>query len=245
MSNEWNEPKNGVSQEQTKTTEKTTEEGFMDKVKNGFMKFIKGVKNFFKKTAIRNGKNYYGMINGIGELAVYDDHALIFAVGMDDIVFTKENVIGYGFRGLGPIRGKKATIEYAIVLDDNVMFPELVRQKNDVNNVIATIMIDKERSHLLGHGDVEYGSGNRLSPLEKCDVYEYPDCFVIVLNLERRNGDKVEKYQESLLYPFSEVAYINKGGSRTDVRFKDGKSLYFDAVSAKMDEIVKKIKEKM
>lgn len=243
MRDKWNELKNRVAPKETKTTEATTEEGFMDKAKNGFMKFGKGVESFVVKTAIRNGQNHYGMVNGIGDFAVYDDHALIFALGMDDIVFTKENVITYSFRGLGRIRENKATVEYAIVLDDNVVFPELVRQKHDVNNVIATIMIDKDRSHLLGRGDIEYGGG-----IEACDVYEYPDCFVIVLRLERRRGDAVEKYQESLLYPFSEVAYINEGGSRIDVRFKDGKSLHFDAYSTKtsvISDIVKKIKENM
>ena len=222
-----------------------SEQGFVDKVKNGFVKFFKGVKNFVVKTGRKNSTNYYGRIENIGDFIVYNDHALISAVGMDDVTFTNENVISYSFAGLGKILMNKATVQYKIVLDDNVVFPELVAQKNDVKNLTATIKVEKDRSHLIGHGDMEYGKGNRgLSPLEACDVYGYEDCFVIALNLERRNGDKVEKYQESVLYPFADIAYIGeeKNGSCI-VKFNDDKSLRFTPAGDKAAELIKKLKE--
>ena len=219
---------------------KENEEKFLDKVKKGFGKVFKGIKNFFVKTSIRNGSHYYGQINGIGELAVYDDHALIFALGMDDVVFTNENVVGYSFKGLGPIKAKKATVEYAITLDDNVVFPELVRQKNDVKNLTATIMIEKERSHLLGRGLIE----DDLGRTQECDIYGYPKSIVIVLNLEKVNGDKVEKYQESVLYPSSHITGIAQGNGKSfAVEFNDGKKLQFTASKEEAYAIIKEMKE--
>ena len=156
--------------------------GFLDKVKNGTVKFFKGIKNFFVKTGRVNGTHCYGCIENIGDFLVYDDHALISALGMDDIVFTKENVLSYSFAGLGRIRKKKATVTYTIMLDDNVVFPDKVRQRNDVKNLNATIFIEKDCAQLLGRGLMEYGN----DIYEKCDVYKYPKCIVIVLNLKRK-----------------------------------------------------------
>ncbi len=221
-----------------------SEQGFMDKVKNGFAKFFKGVKNFIVKTGRKNGTNYYGRIENIGDFIVYADHALISAVGMDDITFTNENVISYSFVGLGPILMKKATVQYKIMLDDNVVFPELVAQKNDVKNLTAFIKLEKERSHFVGHGDMGYGKGSHgLSPIEACDVYGYEDCFVIAFNLEKRNGDKIEKYQESVLYPFADIAYIEENKGAYVVKFKDDKSLHFTPADEKATELIKQLKE--
>ena len=219
---------------------------FMDKVKNGVGKFFKGVKNFVVKTGRKNSSNYYGRIENIGDFIVYEDHALISAVGMDDVTFTNANVISYSFVGLGKIMMNKATVQYKIVLDDNVVFPELVRQKNDVKNLTATIKVEKECSHLIGRGDIEYGKANRgLYAFENCDIYGYDDCFVIAVNLERRNGDKVEKYQESVLYPFSDIDCIGEEkNGLTIVRFNDGKSLRFAPIGEKAIQLIKELKER-
>ena len=185
------------------------EEKFFDKVKAGFSKFFSGVKNFVVKTGRVNGTNNYGCIDGIGDFIVYEDHALISAVGMDDVVIKRENVVSYSFNGLGKIRKKKATVSYKITLDDNVVFPEKVREKNDVNNLTATIFVEKDRTHFLGNGGIESPKGKLGNvPLTDCNIYTYEECFVIAVNLEKMNGDKVEKYQESFLYPYTEVVDI-------------------------------------
>lgn len=209
------------------------EESFLTKVKNGFGKFFKGVKNFFVKTGRVNSSNCYGAIDGIGDLLVYEDHALISAVGMDDVTFTKENVIGYSFEGLGQIRKKKATVKYKIVLDDKVVFPEKVREKNDVKNLSAIINIDKERSHLVGH-----------DPIDDCDVYRYEKCFVIVFNLKRTVGEKVEKYQESALRPYAEILEIKEQKDRSfAVKFEGGKILFVVPVRPEDREFFEELKQ--
>jgi hypothetical protein len=225
-------------------------ESFFEKVKNALIKFFKGVKNFFIKTGRVNGSHCYGIIQGIGDFLVYDDHALISAVGMDDVTFTKENVVSYYFDGLGNIRRNKATVKYKITLDDNVVFPEKVREKNDVKNITAVINVEKDSTHLWGRGTAEYGkSANKLSPIEECDVYGYGDCFVIVLKLERRNGDKIEKYQESMLYPFSDIKALYDGsttpsGKPVVVEFKDGKTMSFTVRNETVYATVKSIEIK-
>ena len=208
---------------ENKKEQTNKESGFFAKVKNGIVKFLKGVKNFFIKTGRVNSSNCYGIIEGIGDLLVYDDHALISAVGMDDITFTKDNVISYAFDGLGRIRRNKATVKYKIILNDNVVFPEKVREKNDVKNLSALINIEKDKGHFLGSGT--FGLNN-------CFIYGYKDCLIIVLKLERRVGDKTEKYEESRLYPLSDIDLIqekiNKGFSIT---FNDKRNVYFTASS--------------
>lgn len=227
---------------QTNTEKK---EGFFDKVKNGLVKFFKGVKNFFVKTARVNGTHCYGVIEGIGDFLVYDDHALISAVGMDDVTFTGANVASWSFEGLGRIRRSKATVKYKIVLDDNVVFPQKVREKNDVKNLTATIFIENERSHLLGRGKMERDQGNRGMPsLEDCDVYGYSNCLVIVLKLKKQVGEKVEHYQESVLYPFSDVSYVGEQKDKSlVVKFNDAMSLIFTPLTEGASQTVKKIKE--
>ena len=76
------------NQEQTPNA---NQEGFVDKAKNALGKFFKGVKSFFVKTGRVNSSNCYGVINHIGDLLVYDDHALISAVGMV-IEWRKSNI---------------------------------------------------------------------------------------------------------------------------------------------------------
>ncbi len=229
--------------ENNNTQNNTNQEGFMDKVKKALGKTFKGIKNFFVKTGRTNSANCYGVIENIGDFLVYDDHALISALGMDDVVFTAKNVVSYTFVGLGRIRRNKATVSYKIVLDDEVVFPEAVRQKNDVKNLTATIKVEKDRSHFLGKGDVEYGKGDRVAPVEACDVYGYDDCFVIVVKLERRNGDKIEKYEESLLYPFGHISSIAEQRDKSfAVKFNDGKSLRFTTAGEKAYDIVRGLK---
>jgi hypothetical protein len=222
----------------------TNKDGFMTKVKNGLMKFIKGIKNFVVKTGRVNGTHCYGIIDNIGDLIVYDDHALISAVGMDDIVFTKENVLSYSFEGLGKIRRNKATLKYKIVLDDNVVFPEKVREKNDVKNLIALVNAEKDRSHYLGKGSIEYGKASRgLSPVVECDVYGFGDCLVVVVLLEKRVGEKVEKYQESLLYPLSKLSSIVEGKNKSfAIKFDDDKLLQVTPAGDSAYETLKNIK---
>lgn len=221
------------------------EEKFIDKAKKGFIKFFNGVKSFIVKTGRKNSTNYYGRIENIGDFIVYDDHALISAVGMDDVVFTNKNVLSYSFEGLGPIIMKKATVKYKIVLDDNVVFPELVRQKNDVKNLNASILAEKEKAHFLGNGQIEYGQGKSgLMPLETCDVYGYNDCFVIVLKLKKMVGDKVENYQESVLYPFADIsAFEEKKGKLLDFNFKGERIMQFTPKNEEAYEFAKKIVE--
>lgn len=216
-------------------TEKSGE--FLDKVKVGAAKFFKGVKNFFVKTGRVNSSNYYGCIDGIGDLIVYDDRALISAVGMDDVVFKRENVVSYSFDGLGKPRRNKVTVKYKITLDDNVVFPEKVQEKNDVRNLTATVLIEKDRLYLWGNGKLEYGKRSQGLPLvNACDVYGYSDCVILVLKLERQNGDKVEKYEESLLYPFSKVEStveetVSASSLSLTVKFADGNTLKIKGLS--------------
>ena len=214
--------------------------GFFTKVKNALIKFFKGLKNFFVKTARVNSSNCYGIVDGIGDLLVYDDHALISAVGMADVTFTKANVLSTSFEGLGNIRRKKATVKYKIELDDNVVFPEKVREKNDVKNITVTISIDKETSHLLGHGTMK-----KAGEIANCDVYGYGSGFVIALNLEKRVGDRVEKYQESLWYAFSAIAKMGEGSPKTFiVQFNDDKILEVTAINDIAYRRLKEIEEK-
>lgn len=223
-----------------------SDEKFMDKAKNGLVKFFKGVKNFFVKTGRVNSSNCYGCIDKIGDFLVYDDHALISAVGMDDIVFKRENVVNYSFAGLGKIRSKKATVSYKITLDDNVIFPEKVREKNDVKNITATIFVAKEVSHFLGSGDIEYGEGTRgLIPFEDCDVYGYNDCFVMAVKLKKMVGDKVENYQESLLYPYSNITYIKEENKRFTVQFDGEKHMSFTPKNEEAYKFIQEIKDKI
>ena len=240
------EENNTPNIENVETEEK--KEGFFTKLKNGLAKFFKGVKNFIIKTKRVNSKNCYGIIDRIGDLLVYDDHALISAVGMDDVVFKKENVLASGFIGLGRIRRNKATVKYSITLDDNVVFPPKVREKNDVNNLEAIIFIEKEKDRLFALGTMEHGTPhNGLYPIEDCEVYDYGDCFVIVVKLQRQNGDKVEKYEESLLYPVGDITEIldsHSGGYI--ITFDDGKTLTLNHVKdfgkAKIEKIKNDLK---
>lgn len=212
-------------------TPNTNQESFLVKIKNALSKFFTGVKNFFIKTGRANSSNCYGIIDNIGDLLVYDDHALISAVGMNDIVFTNKNVLSYSFAGLGKIRRNRATVRYNITLDDNVVFPEKVREKNDVNNLTAIINIEKERSHLLGKGLIGPDDPKNMR-FDNCDIYGYDKCLVIVYNLEKKVGEKIEKYQESTLYPFEDIVEIveKKDMDKTlNIRFNDRKKAVFTA----------------
>lgn len=226
-------------EEQITQTEEVKTEGFMDKVKKVLVKIGSGIKSFVVKTGRANSTNHYGVIENIGDLLVYEDHALISALGMDDVVFTHENVVSYAFDGLGRIRRNKATVQYKIVLDDKVVFPEKVREKNDVQNLTATINIAKETAHLLGNGTM-LGAD--------CDVYGYPKCFVIVLNKERQNGDKIEKYQESLLYPYKDVIAIEDHEDKAFlIKFndKDTVRMWFKPASEQKNQRVLEIREEL
>ena len=228
--------------ENNKKNDTANQEGFFDKVKNALIKFFKGTKNFFVKTGRVNSDKCYGIIDNIGDFIVYDDHALISAVGMDDVVFTKENVLSYSFEGLGKIRRNKATVKYQITLDDNVVFPEKVREKNDVKNLTAVIFVAKDRAHFLGNGGIEYAEGKSgYIPLDDCEVYGYETCFVIAVKLKKQVGDKVENYQESLLYPYSSVTYIEeKENGKFTVQFEGNKLMSF---TPKNDDAYKSMKE--
>ena len=204
-----------------------------EKKENFLVKFLKGVKNFFVKTGRVNGSNCYGIIEGIGDFLVYEDHALISAVGMDDVVFKRENVISSSFEGLGRIRRNKATVQYTIVLDDTVVFPEKVREKNDVKNLKATVDINKLAANKVGKGSFEAAAD--------CDIYAFGPNLVIVMNLEKPNGDKVMKYQESVLYPNTDVeAWEEADGNKFRVKFNDGKRLSF---VAKNETVFNEMKE--
>jgi hypothetical protein len=223
------------------------EEKFFDKVKAGFGKFVSGVKSFVVKTGRVNSTNNYGCIDGIGDLIVYEDHALISAVGMDDVVIKKENVVSYSFNGLGNIRKKRATVSYKLVLDDNVVFPEKVRERHDVKNLTATIFADKERNKLLGTGGIEYTKGKLGQvPLTNCDIYAYETCFIFAVKLERMNGDKVEKYEESILYPYTDIAAIaEKENGKVVINFKEERLMSFVPKDEKARTLVETLKAKI
>lgn len=225
-------------------TPDTKQESFIDKAKNALSKFFTGAKNFFIKTGRVNSSNCYGIIDNIGDFLVYDDHALISAVGMDDIVFTSKNVLSFSFEGLGKIRRNKATVKYLINLDNNVVFPEKVREKNDVNNLIAIINIEKEKSHFLGSGLIGSDETKKMY-FDNCDIYGYDDCLIIVYKLEKKVGETTEKYQESVLYPFDnivEVVQKEDMDKTLNVRFNDGKIAVFTAVNTTAFEKVMAIK---
>ena len=221
------------------------EEKFFDKVKAGVGKFFGGIKSFIVKTGRVNGTNNYGCIDRIGDFIVYEDHALISAVGMDDVVIKKENVLSYSFNGLGNIRKNRATVSYTITLDDNVVFPEKVREKNDVKNLTATIFVDKDRAYFLTDGGIEYPKGKLGEvALTDCDIYTYEKCFVFAVKLEKMNGDKVQKYQESFLYPYSDVVYIKeKDDGRVVINLKDERLLVFRPKDEKAQKFLDKLKE--
>ena len=49
-----------------------------------------------------------------------------------------------------PIKTNTATFKYVVELDDNVVFPEKVRQKNDVKNLTVHVIANKCKDHYLG-----------------------------------------------------------------------------------------------
>ena len=186
-------------------------EGIFDKIKNTVTKVLKGTKEVAVKTARINSKDCYGFVLHIGYLLAYDDHALISSpnIGRDDVTFKKENVLSYGFAGLGDILHYKATVNYSLTLDNNVQFPKEVSEKYDVKNVTVAVYLEKLREHLIGNGSMEYGTkacSNGVRPIENCDVYKFDNCLVLAFNLqERTGGDHVRTYQDSALYSFANI----------------------------------------
>lgn len=205
------------------------ETSFLEKVKNALIKFFKGLKNFIVKTGRVNGTHCYGVIDNIGDFLVYDDHALISAVGMDDVTFTSKNVISYSFEGLGKLRRNKVHVKYKITLDDDVVFPEKVRQKNDVKNLDALIDINMDSKHLL-------------SRFENYASYKYDDCIIIVFNLKRQVGNREEAYQEAISYSLPDILLISEGkGGSFIIKFKDKKEYVFSPVNEKAREVIKEL----
>ena len=224
-------------------------EGIFDKIKNAVNKFLKGTKEVAVKTARINSENCYGFVLFIGYLLAYDDHALISFIGRDDVIFKKENVLSYGFAGLGDVLHDKATVNYSLTLDDNVQFSKEVSEKYDVKNVTVAVYLKKLREHLIGSGSMEYGTkacSNGLRPIEECDVYKFDNCLVLAFNLqEHTGGDHVRKYQDSALYSFSNIESIDESERNTFiVKFNNGKSLTFTAKNKAAYETVKSIEIK-
>lgn len=209
--------------------------GFFDKVKAFFSKFFAGAKSFAVKTGRVNSANCYGVIDKIGDFLVYEDHALISAVGMDDVVFTRQNVLDYSFEGLGSIRRHKVYVKYHIVLDDNVVFPEKVAEKNDTKNLVALIAIAKEKDRFLGRG--------KQKAID-CDVYGYKGCLIMVWKVPTQVGEKVEIREEATLYPYDDVVTIEEKSDKTLVlELKDGKKVALTPKDNDAYELVKNIKE--
>lgn len=216
-------------------------EGFFTKLKNGFMKFFKGIKNFFIKTGRVNSSNCYGFVDGYGDFIVYTDHALFSAVGREDIVFTAKDVRSWSFEGIGKIRRKRATVKYSIEIDSKVLSPNSDCSSDSTQKVNALIFISKEISHLYGHGFVS-ATENFYS---KCDVYGYDSCLIIVLKLEKQVGDKIEKYEESLQYPLSDIkSIIEVENKDISIKLKDKKTVVFKPQNSKIIEELKKIEIK-
>lgn len=73
----------------------------------------------------------------------------------------------------------------------------------------------------------------------------YDDCFVIAINLVRKNGNNIKSFQESLLYEFSDVESIVEKRERSfEVNFKDGKYIKFTILNGKKYEKFKNTKIK-
>ena len=226
-----------VEEEQAAEATEEKKESFFVKLKNGIAKFCKGVKNFFIKTGRVNSSNCIGMIEGIGDFLVYDDHALISAVGMDDITFTKENVVSTSFLGLGPIR-RGVTVKYKIVLDDNVVFPEKVREKNDVNNLTAVINIKNDKSSIfLGSGQASCDkSKDGLAAIADCDAYGYTNDIALAKKVKTLvNGEERTSYY-SAIYSFDEIKTVlapssASADSKFTLSFNDGNSATIKAAN--------------
>ena len=232
----------GAPTMEPKNTQQTEKEGFLAKVKKSIKKFLNGTKEVAVKTARINSMNCYGFILFIGYLLVYEDHALVSFIGKEDVTFKKENVLSYGFAGLGDILHSKATVNYNLSFDDNVVFDEELRQKYDTKNVTIAVYADKFTDKLLGNGSMLHGNKNTL---EKCNVYQFPDCIVIVFNIEKQNGNSVTRYQESAMYPLADIQSLTETGNKSfSVTFKDGKTLTFAAKNETAYEAIKSLEIK-
>ena len=121
------------------------------------------------------------------------------------------------FAGVGQPRRNKATVKYEITLDDNVVFPERIRAKHDVNHLTATVYTEKDFSHKWGVGTLNN---------EACDVYGYSKDFVLIFSYQKPLGQKVEIHQEARTIAFSEIASVEEKSSKGFiVKFNNGDKL--------------------
>ena len=160
-------------------SEQEKKDGFLDKVKAFLAKLGNGTKDVAVKTARRNSPKFIGNVDNIGNLNVESDHALIYAINMDDIVFKKENVVRAGYAG-GLSRSMKVgkstipTVKYDMVLDDKVVYPETLKADTSVLHV--ELLITKDAEHY--HGKAKYTDGKNV--VKEGALYVYPDMSVFV-----------------------------------------------------------------
>lgn len=184
-------------------SEQEKKDGFLDKVKEFFAKLGKGTKDVAVKTARRNSPKFIGNVFGVGNLNVESDHALIYAINMDDIVFKADNVVRAGYVGcFGPsIKVGKSTIptvKYDMVLDDKVVYPETL--KADTSVLRVELLITKDKEHY--HGKASYT--NSKKEFKEGTLYVYPDVSVFVWT-RITNPDNGMNTLETIVLPHSQL----------------------------------------
>lgn len=192
-------------------------DGVMAKLKKIFGKILGGVKSFFIKAARTNSKNCYGSIAGIGNLLVYEDHALISALGMEDITFTRDNVKSYAFAGLGNFIGHSPTAKYIINVDDRIPFPDAVRERQNVSSLTAFVYLYMEKDHYVGNAELGF---------DDCDIYDYTNSFIYVLNLKKFVNGKEEHYKESYYYSYDLIEDVIVQDTTYVIKIKDKTPTY-------------------
>ena len=153
--------------------------GFFDKAKALASKFGKGAKDVAVKTARRNSPSFLGSAIGIGNINAEKDHAVIYAINMEDIVFKAENVVSSEFTGafgnsVKSGKGTIPTVKYDLRLDNNVVFPDAL--KTDTSVLHIDVLITKDHAHYFGEGKYMDAQKN----LFEGSVYVYKHMTVFV-----------------------------------------------------------------
>lgn len=169
--------------------EQEKKNGFMDKIKAFFAKLGAGAKDAAVKTARRNSPKYIGNVIDIGNINVEQDHALIYAINMEDITFQSKNVVAAEFTGeFGrPVKAGKGTIptvRYDMRLDDNVVFPSTLKADTSVLHI--DVLITKDHAHYFGEG--KYIDAKKNVFEGSVYVYQYMTVFVWKRITDPSNG---------------------------------------------------------
>ena len=162
---------------------------FWDKIKEFASKFGKGAKDVAVKTARRNSPSFLGSVVGVGNINAEKDHAIIYAVNMDDIIFKAENVVSATFTGeFGTPRknghGTIPTVKYDMCLDGNIIFPSAL--KTDTSVLHVEVLITKDRAHYFGEGRYMDAKKNLLEG--SIYVYQHMTVFTWKRITDSKNG---------------------------------------------------------